>query len=135
MCSPIKRTGRSRPCWNTPRSAGFSGPVIPVGCRSGGMRFPRNMTGGETMTKLLSPWELDYLKRQEKINGYARHCYQPRLIAVGKILIYHPDEHRRYLQQHPCEHCKAKSFCDQPCQVYLQWYNARMEAIRRKGKG
>lgn len=84
------------------------------------------------MSKSVSQWELDYLQRQERINNYARNRYRPRLKTIEKIRIYHPDEHRRYLRQHPCEDCKAKSFCDQPCLVYLQWYNARMEAARKR---
>lgn len=84
------------------------------------------------MEKFPSQWELDYLQRQKRINGYARHCHQPRLKPVDKILVYHPDEHRRYLRQDPCEDCKANAFCDQPCEVYLQWYNARLEAARIK---
>lgn len=84
------------------------------------------------MSRTQSQWELDYLQRQERINRYAQDRYQPRLRTVNKILISHPEEHRRYLKQHPCEGCKANPFCDQPCQVYLQWYNARMEAARKK---
>lgn len=84
------------------------------------------------MSRPQSQWELDYLKRQERINDYARGCYQPRLRRVEKILVYHPDEHRRYLQQHPCEGCKANPFCDEPCAAYLQWYNARLAAARQR---
>ena len=86
------------------------------------------------MANLKSQWELNYLQRQERINGYARDRYHPRLIPVEKILVYHPDEYRRYLQQHPCADCKANSFCDQPCDVYLQWYNARLGAVRKRGE-
>lgn len=80
-------------------------------------------------------WEQECLQRQARINGYARSCYQPRLKQVDKILVPHPDEHRRYLQQHPCGSCEAESFCDQPCDVYLKWYNARLEAARVRGRG
>ena len=86
------------------------------------------------MSKSPSQWESDYLRRQERVNGYARQCYQTRLLRVKKILVYHPDEHRRYLQQHPCSGCKAGAFCDLPCEAYLQWYNARLEAARVRGK-
>ena len=87
------------------------------------------------MTNLQSQWELDYLQRQGRINGYARRCLQPRLKVVDKILVYHPDEHRRYLQRHPCQGCPLEAICDLPCTVYLQWYNARLEAVRMRGKG
>lgn len=85
------------------------------------------------MTSSDPQWVLDCLRRQNDINSYARQRYQPRLRAVERILIYHPDEHRRYLRQHPCEGCIAESFCDLPCEVYLKWYNARLEAARKKG--
>ena len=86
------------------------------------------------MTELRSPWELDYLQRQAHINGYAWCSLQPRLREVGKILVYHPDEHRRYLRQHPCQDCGAATFCDRPCRAYLSWYNARLEAAKVRGK-
>ena len=85
------------------------------------------------MEKSMSQWELDCLQRQAAINSYVRQCYMPRLKVVEKIVVYHPDEHRRYLRQHPCEGCIAESFCDLPCEVYLKWYNARLEAARKKG--
>ena len=82
------------------------------------------------MAKAMSQWEAEYLHRQFLINGYARHLVQPRLKEVDKIRVYHPDEHRKYLRQHPCQGCGANSFCDQPCVVYLQWYNARLGAAK-----
>jgi hypothetical protein len=45
----------------------------------------------------------------------------------------HPQEYRRYLQQHPCDGCRAEPFCNVPCAVYLKWYNARMESARIRG--
>ena len=77
-------------------------------------------------------WELDYLQRQSCINAYARRIFQPRVTSKDKILVYHPDEYRRYLQQYPCDDCKAECFCDQPCEAYLKWYNARLAAARGK---
>lgn len=87
------------------------------------------------MEPVKTQWEVNYEKRQALINGYAQRCYQPMLREVGKILVYHPEEHRRYLQQHPCQGCGAQSFCDIPCPVYLKWYNARIEAARVRGRG
>ena len=84
------------------------------------------------MTTSNPQWVSDCLQRQNAINGYARQCYQPRLRVVGKILVYHPDEHRRYLRQHPCGGCRAEPFCDRPCDVYLKWYDAKMEAARKR---
>ena len=79
-------------------------------------------------------WEANYLQRQVQINGYARECFQPRLKVVEKILVYPPGEHLRYLQHHPCGGCQAECCCDTPCLVYLQWYNARLEAARIRAK-
>ena len=84
------------------------------------------------MEQSKSQWELDYLERQRCINGYARCCFQPRLRVVEKILVYPPAEFRRYLSQHPCSGCQAENFCDQPCAVYLKWYNARLDRARQK---
>ena len=77
------------------------------------------------MTNPKSQWELDYLKRQEKINDYLRQHYQPRLRQVNKIVIYHPDEYRRYLKKNPCEGCKVRPCCKRPCQVSNQWHKDR----------
>ena len=125
---------KERLCWSIRKSAGSSGPAIPAGCRNTGRKRPQNQKGGKTMNRSLSQWESNYLRRQAAINGYARRCCQPRLRPADKILVYHPDEHRRYLQQHPCSGCKAGAFCDLPCEAYLQWYNARLEAARVRGK-
>ena len=73
------------------------------------------------MTKAKSQWELDCLKRQEKINDYLRQHYQPRLHQVNKIVIYHPDEYRRYLKENPCDGCRVRPCCKGPCPVYQQW--------------
>ena len=88
--------------------------------------------GGGRMGETSPQWELDCLQRQSYINAYVRSVYQPRVVSVEKILVYHPDEYRRYLQQHPCGGCRAEQFCDQPCAAYLRWYNARLEAARKK---
>ena len=82
------------------------------------------------MIRPRNKWELRYCTAQSKINHYARELWRPRLVQVEKIRVYHPVETRRYLKQHPCEGCGAASFCDTPCAVYLQWYNARIEAAR-----
>lgn len=82
------------------------------------------------MDKSISQWGLDCLQCQQRINDYARQHFCPRLRQMEKILVFHPDEYRRYLRQHPCKGCVAQSFCDLPCDVYLQWYNARMKAAR-----
>ena len=83
------------------------------------------------MAKTISPWESNYLQRQAAINGYARKCWEPKLKSVHKLLIYHPDEHRRYLRNSPCTTCAGEAHCDQACEVYLQWYNAKLEAARK----
>ena len=77
------------------------------------------------MEKWKSQWQLDCLKRQEHINNYLRMHYQPRLRQVDKILVYHPDEFRRYLNQNPCDGCKVKPCCNQVCEAYRQWEQAR----------
>ena len=123
-----KTDRKEKLCWNIRKLAGLSAPAIPAGCRNTGRRSAPKVKGGVTMNRPLSQWESNYLHRQQCINDYAKHCCQPRLRPVDKILVYHPDEHRRYLQQHPCAQCRASSCCDLPCAVYLQWYTARVQA-------
>lgn len=84
------------------------------------------------MARPQSQWELNYRQRQEAINGWCRETYRPRLVAVEKILVYHPDEYRRCLRRRPCDGCRACPCCDTPCQAYLQWYDRRMEAARTR---
>ena len=84
------------------------------------------------MERTRPQWEIDCLQRQDGINAYVHKTYQPRVRETQKFLVFHPDEHRRYLQQHPCGGCPAENFCDQPCEAYLRWYNARLEAARKK---
>jgi hypothetical protein len=86
------------------------------------------------MPKPQSQWEINYLQRQAMINGYARQLYQPRLRELETIALYTPNEHRRYLRQHPCTGCGAEPCCDEPCAAYLRWYDARLEAARAKSK-
>lgn len=83
------------------------------------------------MSKPKSQWELDFLQRQEQINNYARHSFQPRVRQVDKILIYHPDEYRRALKPHPCAGCGAKPCCKGPCDAYQLWKQAK---DRREGR-
>lgn len=82
------------------------------------------------MARAKSQWELNYRQRQAAINGWVRQTYQPRLVTVQKLLVYHPDEYRRYLKRWPCDGCRACLCCDTPCKAYLEWYNRRMEAVR-----
>ena len=82
------------------------------------------------MVRPKSLWEQEYHRRQAGINAYAREHCCPRVIPRDKLLVYHPGEYRRYLVQHPCTDCPVAAFCDLPCQVYLNWYNARIQAAR-----
>ncbi len=84
------------------------------------------------MARPKSQWELNYCQHQAAINGWVRENYRPRLVAVAKFLIYPPEEYRRYLRQSPCQTCRACPCCDVPCEVYLDWYNRRLEAARAR---
>lgn len=79
-----------------------------------------------------SPWRQYYFRKQEQINAYTRMAYQPKVITSARFCYAHPDEVARYLQRSPCAGCYAENICDTPCAVYLHWYDARMESIRRK---
>ena len=60
--------------------------------------------------------------RERKAREGRKECFQYK----------HPDEVRRYLQEHPCKGCQAEKTCDVPCVRYLRWYDARMEIVRKK---
>lgn len=49
-----------------------------------------------------------------------------------KFCYSHPDDVKRYLETGPCENCLANTNCDTPCKAYLQWYDARMEIVRKR---
>ena len=53
-------------------------------------------------------------------------------VKRDKFRYEHPDHIRQYLQKGPCDKCKAADLCDNPCQAYLRWYDARMEIVRKK---
>lgn len=79
-----------------------------------------------------SRWRQQYLHRQKLINACARSIYQPKVIVPTKFCYSHPDAVRRFLRHSPCEDCQVKNSCNIPCAAYLQWWDARMEYIRRK---
>lgn len=82
-------------------------------------------------------WEIRYRYRQKQINAYAAQVAQPVIVKQpeNKFCYEHPDIVRQYLKKHPCEDCVRQSWCNIPCQVYLHWYNARMEIVRKKVQG
>lgn len=49
-----------------------------------------------------------------------------------KFCYSHPEDVKRYLRNGPCVGCSAGQSCDTPCRAYLQWYDARMEIVRKK---
>lgn len=75
-------------------------------------------------------WKIRYRYRQNAINLYAKKVCRPPQPDDKKFRYLHPDEHRAYLQSHPCKDCVIKELCDTPCGVYLKWYDARMEWVR-----
>ena len=77
-------------------------------------------------------WMIRYRYRQKQINAYARRFQPVKLPDPNKFTYAHPDETERYLRTSPCESCSAVQSCDTPCKVYLGWYNARMELVRKK---
>lgn len=77
-------------------------------------------------------WQIRYRYRQKQINAYARKLLQAKNTEQIKFVYQHPDMIRRYLSEGPCKGCKAESACNTPCPAYLQWWDARMEIIRKK---
>lgn len=72
-------------------------------------------------------WLARYLVRQKWINAYARS------VGLGKqVFRYaHPEDQRRYSRQGPCERCAIGEVCDMPCPEYVEWWDLRMEKLRR----
>ncbi len=78
-------------------------------------------------------WEMRYRYMQKRINAYARKvcCKLPE----NKFCYSHPDDVKRWLKDTPCTGCKANAFCDTPCNIYLRWYDARIQIARRRANG
>ena len=65
-----------------------------------------------------------------------RKIHAERQKAEGRFLRYeHPDVVRQYLTHSPCEGCQFELLCDVPCGAYCCWWDARMEAMRKKYGG
>lgn len=79
-------------------------------------------------------WVRQYLNRQRAINAYARCRLCPKK-RTDVFTVYHPEEYRRFLRQGPCPQCPVQGCCDRPCQVYLDWYDGRMELYRQLMNG
>lgn len=47
-----------------------------------------------------------------------------------KFSYVHPDVLRRYLHSGPCAQCACNCSCDDPCQAYWQWWDARMAWLK-----
>ena len=77
-------------------------------------------------------WQIRYRYRQKQINAYASNLLQAKVTEQTKFYYQHPDEVRRYLADGPCKGCKAEQVCNVPCPVYLRWWDARMQMIRRR---
>ena len=84
-----------------------------------------------------SAWETRYRYRQKQINAYAQRMTQRPVAKLpgNKFCYDHPDHVRQWLKESPCKGCSTELFCDKPCEIYLRWYNARMEIVRKKVQG
>jgi len=79
-------------------------------------------------------WRIRYRYRQKQINAFAKQILRPVLQfrKPNGFAYDHPDDVRRYLRSNPCSGCQLEATCDQPCLVYLHWYDARMSIARKK---
>lgn len=87
-----------------------------------------------TCTNGCDRWQIRYRFHQKQINAYARQVVEQSASPEEKtIWVYpHPDEARRYLDTNPCVVCMCRDWCDQICKVRADWWDARMEILRRK---
>lgn len=80
-----------------------------------------------------------YLKRLNTIwkqfNAYPARVYRAQKTMRNEKLIYeHPDIIRQYLEKGPCAACKRAEECETPCPAYWNWWDARMEWVKRRLK-
>lgn len=75
-------------------------------------------------------WQIRYKYRQKQVNAYAKKARQEYFSS--RFVYQHPDEVRRYLREWPCGKCDKEPECDIPCTQYLNWYDARMQALKIK---
>lgn len=82
-------------------------------------------------------WEIRYRYRQKQINAYGKQARAVKLrpLPANKFCYSHPNDIRRWLKESPCAGCTVSTDCDDPCPVYLSWYNARMQIARRMAYG
>ena len=75
-------------------------------------------------------WRIRYRYRQKQINAYAKRKNEEYL---GTRFVYqHPNDTLQFLKQWPCEHCEQKEDCDIPCTKYLNWYDCRIQIVKRR---
>ena len=77
-------------------------------------------------------WIIRYRYRQKQINAFAQNLLKAKPTGETMFAYRHPDETRRYLADGPCKGCNAEQVCNVPCRAYLQWWDARMQIIRKK---
>lgn len=75
-------------------------------------------------------WLIRYRYRQKQINAYGKIKREEFFSA--RFVYQHPEEVRRYLRERPCGKCEKEAECDIPCTQYLNWYDARMQALKIK---
>lgn len=77
-------------------------------------------------------WKIRFLTVWKQIAAYPRRQAKKNQKSRNTFQYEHPDRIRYYLGKSPCEGCKQEKLCDTPCYKYLNWYNARMEVLRKK---
>jgi hypothetical protein len=71
----------------------------------------------------------------KQFNGYPSRVYlrqKKQKPVTAKFIYEHPDVIRRYLENGPCGECRRAEVCDVPCGNYWNWWDARMEWMRRR---
>ena len=75
-------------------------------------------------------WLIRYRYRQKQINAYGKIKREEFFSA--RFVYQHPDEVRRYLREWPCGKCEKEAECDIPCTQYLNWYDCRIQIVKRR---
>ena len=86
-----------------------------------------------TSYRKCSRWLKYFRTIWKQFNGYSARTYRKQKNMTSEKFIYeHPDIIRRYLEKGPCAHCRRADVCETPCGGYWNWWDARMEWLKRR---
>lgn len=77
-----------------------------------------------TRYRTCQPWKTRYLYRQAQINAFAERLQKkPPASSIRK---------RKTIPEGPCGTCQYSETCNRPCSARLNWWDQRMQLLRKK---